>query len=100
MKLHVDTISAKILGTLKQSTFESWCLRSIMVLTAAALATVALGQDGDSIGGRNGKAQMPEYIQEFFLSEAVRSQDKGELQVTFAGDSRQRIGTNAALQIE
>jgi hypothetical protein len=68
-----------------------------MVLTAVAPAHC---QEGDSIGGRDDKARMPEYIQEFFLSEAVRSQDKGELQVTFAADARQRIGTNAALQIE
>lgn len=43
---------------------------------------------------------MPEYIQEFFLSEAVRSQDKGELQVTFGVDSRQKVGTNVRVQME
>lgn len=43
---------------------------------------------------------MPEYIQEFFLSEAVRSQDKGELQLTFAVDSRQRIGSDVFVQTE
>lgn len=43
---------------------------------------------------------MPEYIQEFFLSEAVHCQEKDELQLTLATDSRQRIGTNADVQLQ
>jgi hypothetical protein len=43
---------------------------------------------------------MPEYIQEFFLSDAVRNEDKGELQFTFGVDARRSLGTNAALQTE
>lgn len=74
-------------------------------LMAATLACLARCQDngstaGLSIAGVQGKAPIPEYIQEFFLSEAVRSQEKGELQVTFGVDSRQNIGTNAAVQLE
>ena len=47
-----------------------------------------------------GKPVIPEYVQEFFLSEAVRSQDKNELQITFAVDSRSSVGNNADIQIE
>jgi len=43
---------------------------------------------------------MPEYIQEFFLSDAVRNEDKGELQFTFAINSRKDLGTNTVLQME
>jgi hypothetical protein len=43
---------------------------------------------------------MPEYIQEFFLSDAVRSQEKGELQITVGTDSRKRMGSNAVMEIE
>ena len=70
------------------------------MLMAAAFATAARCQDGHSPGERVASAPMPEYIQEFFLSEAVRSQDKGELQVTLGLDSRQRIGASAAVQLE
>jgi hypothetical protein len=35
---------------------------------------------------------LPDYIQEFFLSDAVRNQDRGELQLTVGVDSRQKIG--------
>jgi hypothetical protein len=43
---------------------------------------------------------MPVYVEEFFLSDAVRNEDKGELQFTFAVDSRQTLGSNAVLQME
>jgi hypothetical protein len=43
---------------------------------------------------------MQAYVEEFFLSDAVRNQDKGELQFTFATDSRQGLGSNVALQVE
>ena len=56
-------------------------------------------QDSAS-GNSNIRAAMPEYIQEFFLSDAVRCQEKGELQFTLATESRHLVGTNAELQVE
>ncbi len=44
------------------------------------------------------KPPLSEYIEEFFLSDAVRNQDKGELQFTFGVESRQDIGTNAVVR--
>jgi hypothetical protein len=43
---------------------------------------------------------MPEHIQEFFLSDAVRCQEKGELQFTLTTASRHSAGTNEDMQIE
>ena len=48
---------------------------------------------------------MPEYIQDFFLSEAVRSQDRGELQLTAAAMVRRKNqtaadGSSVALDVE
>ena len=40
------------------------------------------------------------YVKEFFLSDAVRNEDKGELQFTFSEDSRDGIGSNVALELE
>jgi hypothetical protein len=78
----------------------SVCLLGIVTaLMAATSGLAAQSQDWNSVTDRNQDA-MPEYIQEFFLSEAVRSQGRGELQLTFASDSRQRVGTNIGVQIE
>jgi hypothetical protein len=85
---------------LKGNSFKSRLLTVIaMTVTPAAFAGVARCQDTDSSARGERKAPMPEYIQEFFLAEAVRSQDKSELQATFAF-SRQRIGSNADVQVE
>jgi hypothetical protein len=43
---------------------------------------------------------MPEYIEDFFLSEAVRSEDKNELQSTLSAESFRRNGTDADLEFE
>jgi hypothetical protein len=80
--------------------FSSASLRSIVAaLIAAACGPAAQSQASNSVANKN-QAAMPEYIQGFFLSEAVRSQDRGEVQLTFAADSRQRVGTNVSMQIE
>lgn len=61
----------------------------------------ALDSQGPSTAGVAVQPQpIPEYIQEFFLSEAVRNQDKGEFQITWAGDSRDGAGSNVALDLE
>lgn len=43
---------------------------------------------------------LTEYVEEFFLSDAVRNQDRGELQLTLGVDSRRAIGTNTSLRME
>jgi len=43
---------------------------------------------------------MTEFIQGFFLSDAVRNQNKGEVQFTLGVDSRRGLGTNTVLQTE
>jgi hypothetical protein len=59
---------------------------------------VAMSQDMSSSG--QSKRQLPEYIQDFFLSDAVRGQEKGEWQLTGGVDSRQHIGTSSFLKTE
>lgn len=46
------------------------------------------------------KHPLPEYIQEFFLSDAVRCQERGEWQLTAGVDSRQHIGTSSVLKTQ
>jgi hypothetical protein len=43
---------------------------------------------------------LPEFVQEFFLSDAVRCQGAGELQITSIVDSRQGIGSNSRLELQ
>ena len=71
----------------------------VVVLVAAASVVTARCQESNSGGGKV-NAPLPEYIQEFFLSDAVRSQEKGEVQITMATDSRRRMGSNAEMDIE
>ena len=49
---------------------------------------------------RSRNAPLPEYVQEFFLSDAVRIQEKGELQITLGVESRHGSGTNAFMKSE
>jgi len=82
------------------NTFPSWRLASMVaVLMAAACGITAQCQESNIADGI-GKAPMPEYIPGFFLSDAVHSHEKGEIELTLTIDSRQRIGSNAAMQIE
>jgi len=64
-----------------------------------AIAAQALSQD-THFDKKNGKQVMPEYVQEFFMSEAVRCQEKGEFQLTFATNSLERVGFTAEIQSE
>jgi hypothetical protein len=58
-------------------------LASIFVVAMPVLHPVrAICQTPDIKGAQTPKNDFPEYIQEFFLSEAVRSQEKGEVQLT------------------
>src|SRR5262245_35449234 len=53
-----------------------------------------------SNGADQNKRPLPEYIQEFFLSDAVRNQEHGEFQLTVGLDARHTIATNATLKME
>jgi len=61
------------------------------------LPSSAVCQGNDS---NPNKAPLPEYIQEFFLFDAVRNQERGELQLTVGLDTRRTIGTTAMLKME
>lgn len=100
MKLHAKSASEQTLGITKRSAFVSRCVRILIGVIATTFIPHARCQSSDLATKSQTKALMPEYIQEFFLSEAVRSQDKGEVQITFGADSRRRIGANATAQIE
>ena len=78
---------------------QTWHARIAMISLIIVYGITARCQDSAS-GNSNIRAPMPEYIQEFFLSDAVRCQDKGELQFTIATESRNLVGTNADLQVE
>ena len=69
------------------------------ILLVAACGIAARCQDSDS-SDRSHRAPMPEYLQEFFLSDAVRCQEKGEVQLTLATESRHPAGANVALHVE
>ena len=60
----------------------------------------AFGQSPSSSSGNQNSAVIPTYIEEFFLSEAVRNENKGELQLTLSVDSRNQLGSNTVLQLE
>jgi hypothetical protein len=85
------------------STFLATAARiSYLALPLLALcgSPVAVCQNNGGPTSSHSKPPLPEYIEEFFLSDAVRNQDKGELQFTFGVESRQDIGTNAAVKME
>jgi hypothetical protein len=72
--------------------------RIVLLLLLTGPCILALCQDQEI--SRSSNAPLPEYVQEFFLSDAVRSQEKGELQITFGVDSRHGSGTNAFVKSE
>lgn len=57
-------------------------------------------QENSASSGDQSNHPLPEYIQEFFLSDAVRCQEKGEWQLTAGVDSRRHIGTSSLLKTE
>ena len=76
------------------------CLSLPLLLLAACYPPIADCQEIDAAFGKQGRPPLQEYVEEFFLSEAVRNQDRGELQLTFGVDSRQEIGTSTSLKTE
>jgi hypothetical protein len=72
--------------------------RIVLLLLLTGHCVVAVCQDQEISRAIN--APLPEYVQEFFLSDAVRSQEKGELQITFGVHSRHGSGTNAFMKSE
>lgn len=94
-------MSGKLHVVLEKHRFKSPLARGIVVaLIVAGLAGLARCQDADLPRGVEGRAPLPEYIQEFFLSDAVRSQDRCEVQVTFATYSQHGVGSNAEVHVE
>src|SRR4029077_7521874 len=73
------------------------CLAFLFLLMC--VSHVALCQDNSASSGHESKDSLPEYIQEFFLSDAVRSQEKGEWQLTAGVDSR-HFGISTLLKTE
>jgi hypothetical protein len=57
---------------------------------------VAACQNITTAESNRSKLPLAEYIEEFFLSDAVRNQDKGELQLTLGVDFRRDIGRNSS----
>src|ERR1700758_3025316 len=74
--------------------------RLAFVFSLVCVSHFAICQDNSASSGDHGKRPLPEYIQEFFLSDAVRCQEKGEWQLTAGVDSRQHIGKNSLLKTE
>jgi hypothetical protein len=74
---------------------------STLFLFAICFSPMAYGQTKTCSAGHQAEERtMPEYIQEFFLSDAVRNEDKGEWQFTLAADSRERLETSVGMQME
>jgi hypothetical protein len=72
---------------------------SALLLMAVCWSNAALCQDDNGLLAKK-RPPLLEYIQEFFLSDAVRCQEQGELQLTVGVDSRQQLGTGMAARTE
>jgi hypothetical protein len=67
--------------------------RLVFALALVCASYVALCQDDHANSTGQSRRPLPEYIQDFFLSDAVRGQEKGEWQLTAGVDA---IGRSAA----
>jgi len=87
------------------------CACVVCLLLLAAIPAVAIGQASSPQSSSSVPAQptangpLPEYIEEFFLSEAVRSEERNELQLTvdgtaFRGRGSSMDGKSAGLDFE
>ena len=76
---------------LPQLTLEVGLLCAFLLCASNVGAQASISQ-GTSAVQKN--PRIWEYIEEFLLSEAVRNQDKGELQLTLGIDSREGLGRN------
>jgi len=72
---------------------------SAFLICASARAQVSQSAASPT-GGVQNNSPLRNFIEEFFLSEAVRNEDPGELQITFSTDSRQGLGSNLTLELE
>lgn len=70
------------------------------VFSLACVPHSAVCQDNSVSRVDQSHRPLPEYIQEFLLSDAVRCQEKGEWQLTAGVDSRHSIGTSSLLKTE
>jgi len=85
--------------TLTLNLRQEWCQRLAMLSLIVVWGIPAHCQTS-AFGNGNIHTAMPEYIQEFFLSDTVRCQEKGEIQFTTATQSRHSVGTSAELHVE
>jgi len=74
--------------------------RGAILLLLVCCPSTGICQDRFVTRNNQNKPPLTEYVEEFFLSDAVRNQDRSELQATFGVDSRQAVGTNTTLKIE
>ncbi len=77
------------------------CIGGSLILSALfCLSHFAVCQEASEGVAISHGHPLTEYIQDFFLSDAVRCQEKGEWQLTAAVDSRQHVGTSSLLKTE
>jgi hypothetical protein len=76
----------------------SRCFRSSLIFLC--LCGITQSARCQSPSAQNPKTPMTSYIEEFFLSEAVRNEDPGELQLTFGSDNRRTLGSNLTVEME
>jgi hypothetical protein len=74
--------------------------RGALLLLLLCCPSTGVCQDSFVTQNNQNKPPLPEYVEEFFLCDAVRNQERGEFQAAFGVDSRQAIGTNTTLKIE
>jgi hypothetical protein len=75
-----------------------FCVSGLYSVRAQAQSTNSPA--ASSAGALKSNQPIPEYIQEFFLSEAVRNQDQGEFQFTLGSDTRKSLGSNVNFDVE
>ena len=79
---------------------RSLVARLAFLLVLVCFSRAAICQEDSASEAPSSKEPLTEYIQEFFLSDAVRTQAKGEWQFTAGVDSRQHVGTSSLLRTE
>ena len=76
--------------TLTLNLRQTWCQR-LAILSLIIVCRITAQCQNNAFGTGNTRTAMPEYIQEFFLSDAVRCQEKGEMQFTVATQSKHAV---------
>jgi hypothetical protein len=71
-----------------------------VVCSVVCFSHLAACQENSVGEAEPSKPPLSEYIQEFFLSDAVRCQERGEWQLTAGVDTHQHIGTSSVLKTQ